>query len=126
MSEQELFRIGEVAKMYHMSVGTLRHYEQMGLLQPEYTDPATGYRYYSVRQFEQLPLTLECKYVRTTEEGNIIGEIVNISADERILDEKGGIDIQKLKPISYEPVYHGYYVLGEQVGTAFKDGAKLK
>ncbi len=126
MSDQELFRIGEVAKMYHMSVGTLRHYEQMGLLQPEYTDPATGYRYYSVRQFEQLPLTLECKYVRTTEEGNIIGEIVNISADERILDEKGGIDIQKLKPISYEPVYHGYYVLGEQVGTAFRDGAKLK
>lgn len=126
MSDQELFRIGEVAKMYHMSVGTLRHYEQMGLLQPEYTDPATGYRYYSVRQFEQLPLTLECKYVRTTEEGNIIGEMVNISADERILDEKGGIDIQKLKPISYEPVYHGYYVLGEQVGTAFRDGAKLK
>lgn len=126
MSDQELLRIGEVAKMYHMSVGTLRHYEQMGLLQPEYTDPATGYRYYSVRQFEQLPLTLECKYVRTTEEGNIIGEIVNISADERILDEKGGIDIQKLKPISYEPVYHGYYVLGEQVGTAFRDGAKLK
>lgn len=126
MSAQELFRIGEVAKMYHMSVGTLRHYEQMGLLQPEYTDPATGYRYYSVRQFEQLPLTLECKYVRKTEEGNIIGEIVNISADERILDEKGGIDIQKLKPISYEPVYHGYYVLGEQVGTAFRDGAKLK
>lgn len=126
MSDQELFRIGEVAKMCHMSVGTLRYYEQMGLLQPEYTDPATGYRYYSVRQFEQLPLTLECKYVRTTEEGNIIGEIVNISADERILDEKGGIDIQKLKPISYEPVYHGYYMLGEQVGTAFKDGAKLK
>lgn len=126
MSDQELLRIGEVAKIYHMSVGTLRHYEQMGLLQPEYTDPATGYRYYSVRQFEQLPLTLECKYVRTTEEGNIIGEIVNISADERILDEKGGIDIQKLKPISYEPVYHGYYVLGEQVGTAFRDGAKLK
>lgn len=126
MSDQELFRIGEVAKMYHMSVGTLRHYEQMGLLQPEYTDPATGYRYYSVRQFEQLPLTLECKYVRTTEEGNIIGEIVNISADERILDEKCGIDIQKLKPISYEPVYHGYYVLGEQVGTAFREGAKLK
>lgn len=122
MSDQELFRIGEVAKMYHMSVGTLRYYEQMRLLQPEYTDPATGYRYYSVRQFEQLPLTLECKYVRTTEEGNIIGEIVNISADERILDEKGGIDIQKLRMSRF----HGYYVLGEQVGTAFRDGAKLK
>lgn len=54
MAERELFQIGEVAKMYHLSVGTLRHYEQVGLLKPEYTDPATGYRYYSVRQFEQL------------------------------------------------------------------------
>lgn len=54
MAETELFQIGEVAKLYHLSVGTLRHYEQEGLLKPEYTDPATGYRYYSVRQFEQL------------------------------------------------------------------------
>ena len=46
MAERELFQIGEVAKMYHLSVGTLRHYEQVGLLKPEYTDPATGYRYY--------------------------------------------------------------------------------
>lgn len=51
---EELFQIGEVAKLYHVSVGTLRHYEQAGLLKPEYTDPDTGYRYYSVRQFEQL------------------------------------------------------------------------
>lgn len=54
MADAELFQIGEVAKMYHVSVGTLRHYEEVGLLRPEYTDPATGYRYYSVRQFERL------------------------------------------------------------------------
>ena len=54
MAERELFQIGEVAKMYHLSVGTLRHYEQVGLLAPEYVDPDTGYRYYGVRQFEQL------------------------------------------------------------------------
>lgn len=54
MSERELFQIGQVAKLYHLSVGTLRHYEKMGLLRPEYTDPATGYRYYSIRQFEEL------------------------------------------------------------------------
>ena len=34
MAERELFQIGEVAKMYHLSVGTLRHYEQVGLLKP--------------------------------------------------------------------------------------------
>lgn len=76
--------------------------------------------------FTQLPLTLECKYVRSTEEGNIIGEIVNISADERILGADGKIDMTKFRPISYEPVHNGYHVLGERVGTAFSDGMKLK
>lgn len=76
--------------------------------------------------FTQLPLTLECKYVHSTEEGNIIGEIVNISADERILGEDGKIDMEKFRPISYEPVHNGYHVLGERVGTAFGDGMKLK
>lgn len=74
----------------------------------------------------ELPLTLECNYVRTTEEGNIIGEIVNINADESILDANGDIDITKLRPISYEPVHNGYYVIGEKVGQAFSDGNALK
>ncbi len=54
MSGRDLFSIGEVARMFHLSPGTLRHYETLGLLTPEYTDPATGYRYYSTRQFEVL------------------------------------------------------------------------
>lgn len=49
-----MFLIGEVAKLFHISVGTLRHYEQEGLLKPEYTNENTGYRYYSARQFEAL------------------------------------------------------------------------
>ncbi len=54
MEKRELFQIGEVAKMFHLSVGSLRHYEKIGLLQPEYIDVETGYRYYSTRQFECL------------------------------------------------------------------------
>ena len=54
MENKKLFQIGDVAKMFHISVGSLRHYEQVGLLKPEYTDPETGYRYYSARQFEVL------------------------------------------------------------------------
>ena len=52
--KSEWFRIGEVSEMFHISVGLLRHYDKIGLLKPEYTDPETGYRYYSVRQFECL------------------------------------------------------------------------
>ena len=40
--------------MFRVSVSTLRHYEKIGLLAPEYVDPASGYRYYSTRQFECL------------------------------------------------------------------------
>lgn len=54
MDKQSLFRIGDVARLFNLSVGTLRHYEKSGLLQPETIDPATGYRYYSARQFEAL------------------------------------------------------------------------
>ena len=54
MNRAELFSIGDVAKLFHISVSSLRHYEQAGLLSPEWTDPATGYRYYSTRQFEVL------------------------------------------------------------------------
>ena len=51
---ENLFRIGDVAKLFHVSVSSLRHYEKLGLVSPEYVDPETGYRYYSTRQFEVL------------------------------------------------------------------------
>lgn len=49
-----LLRIGEAARLFNLSVGTLRHYEQMGLLEPAYVDPASGYRYYGARQLSTL------------------------------------------------------------------------
>ena len=50
----------------------------------------------------------------------------NVSADEKYLGDDGEIDLSKFTPITYDPVHHGYYRLGERVGNAFKDGAKLK
>lgn len=54
MEKNDLFQIGEVSRLFHISVGILRHYDKIGLVRPEYTDPDTGYRYYSARQFECL------------------------------------------------------------------------
>ncbi len=54
MKEHEMFQIGDIAKMFHLSVSSLRHYEKIGLVLPEYVDKETGYRYYSTRQFECL------------------------------------------------------------------------
>lgn len=54
MDKTKLFQIGEISKLFNISVSTLRHYEKIGLLAPEYTDPESGYRYYGIRQFEPL------------------------------------------------------------------------
>lgn len=53
-SKKDLYQIGEVARLFHLSISLLRHYDKTGLVTPEYTDPDTGYRYYSIRQFECL------------------------------------------------------------------------
>ena len=76
---------------------------------------------------EELPLVLECKLVSYDTETEIcIGEVVNVSVDDSILDAKGKIDLTKFKPICYDTDGHGYYTLSETVGQAFFDGKKLK
>lgn len=75
---------------------------------------------------KELPMTLECELVSYDEESNhLVGNIVNVSADESILTD-GKIDIRKLRPITYDTVNHDYLELGTKVGNAFADGKKLK
>ena len=77
--------------------------------------------------FEELPLCLECKLVSYDTQTEIcIGEVVNVSASEEILDKNGKINLKVFKPICYDCDGHGYYTLGDKVGNAFKDGLKLK
>jgi flavin reductase (DIM6/NTAB) family NADH-FMN oxidoreductase RutF len=75
----------------------------------------------------ELPMAVECRLISYDKEScRLVGEIVNVSADEKILDENGKIDPAKLDPIVFDPVNHAYLKLGEKVGDAFKDGMKLK
>lgn len=74
----------------------------------------------------ELPMTLECEMVSyDTESNHLVGRIVNVSADERILTD-GKIDYRKLRPITYDPISHRYIELGNVVGNAFADGKRLK
>lgn len=76
---------------------------------------------------EELPLALECKLISYDKETEIcVGEVVNVSVDDKILDGKGKIDLTKFKPLCYDCGGHGYYTLGEKVGQAFLDGLKIK
>lgn len=76
---------------------------------------------------EELPLTLECELDYIDEKsGCVYGKIVNVIADEKVLDESGNADLNKLNPISYDPASRSYFTMGEKVGKAFSVGAKLK
>jgi len=77
--------------------------------------------------FAELPMALECKLVSYDAEScRLVGEIVNVCADEKILGADGMIDLAKFIPITYDPVHHTYRKLGEEVGKAFSDGLRLK
>ena len=71
-------------------------------------------------------MTVECRLLKFNEDGICIGQIVNVSADECVLDDSGRVDAEKLEPICYDSVTHAYRVLGEKVGQAFSDGKKIK
>lgn len=75
---------------------------------------------------DELPMAIECRLIKFNEDGICIGEIVNVCADEAILDEKDKIDANLLDPIAYDGVTHAYLSLGEKVGQAFLDGQRLK
>lgn len=76
---------------------------------------------------DELPMALECKLISYDASScRLVGEIVNVSADERILNERGNIDPQKLEPITFDPANNAYLKLGEKVGNAFRDGISLK
>lgn len=74
----------------------------------------------------ELPLALECELTEVLPGGKYIGEIKNVSIDESALDADGNPDFSKLDVIVVDPINHGYYRLGDKVGTAFKDGFELK
>jgi DNA-binding transcriptional MerR regulator len=52
----EKLRIGQMAALNFVSVQTLRHYEEIGLLLPDEVDENTGYRYYDIRQSAKLDM----------------------------------------------------------------------
>ena len=71
----------------------------------------------------EYPLTLECKVV-SWKDGILIGEVVNMSADECVLTD-GKVDLEKLQPIVFDAAAMTYRALGEVVGKAWGAGKKF-
>lgn len=87
----------------------------------------TKSEYVDAPLIDELPMAVECRLVSYDPEScRLVGEIVNVSADESVLDVQGKIDPDKLEPITFDPIHNTYRKLGEKVGNAFRDGAALK
>ena len=55
----------------------------------------------------------------------VVGRIVNVSADEKVLSENGKIDPVKLNALIFDQFQNGYYIAKEKVGKAWNAGADL-
>ena len=76
----------------------------------------------------EFPVVMECELaevVQTETMYAIVGRIINVAAEESVLDEKGKVDPVKLDALIFDQFRHGYYVTGEQAGKAWNAGAGL-
>ena len=75
---------------------------------------------------EELPMTLECELISYDADRELLlGRVVNVSADERILGETGRIDADKARFLTLDPGSLRYRTVGPVVGQAFHDGLML-
>lgn len=75
-------------------------------------------------------LTLECRVIEMEENGEggarVVGEVVNWSADESILNAEGKVDLAKLKPIIFDSSALVYRTVGDSIGQAWHSGKKFQ
>ena len=79
MENKKYISIKEMAKLRNMTAETLRYYDRIGLFQPEYVDPNTKYRYYSLSQYEKLGTIRELRQL-----GMSIDEITDYFNDRNL------------------------------------------
>ena len=78
---------------------------------------------------EEFPLVLECKVIKVVEIGlhtEFIGEVVDVKADSDVLNQQGLPDIEKVKPILWNPAGMTYHRVGDPIGQAFSMGKSGK
>ena len=73
---------------------------------------------------QEFPFVMECELIECGEYG-VVGKIVNVTADEAILDESGKIDVTKAGMILFDQFRAGYDTIGEKAGQAWVTGKAL-
>ena len=76
-----MFKIGEFSQLCQVTTSVLRYYDEIGIFEPAYVDPFTGYRYYSLQQLPRLNriLSLRDLDLSLTEIDQIINEQTSLN-----------------------------------------------
>ncbi|MBQ1355466.1 MAG: flavin reductase family protein, partial [Solobacterium sp.] len=77
---------------------------------------------------DEFPVVMECELLEHLKDEHvsaIVGKIVNVKADEEVLDEKGKVDVLKLNAIMFDQFRNGYYMTGRKAGQAWNAGKEL-
>jgi flavin reductase (DIM6/NTAB) family NADH-FMN oxidoreductase RutF len=76
----------------------------------------------------EFPMVLECRVIQTIEIGlhtEFVGEILDIKAEEGVIGKNGNPDMEKLKPIAYEPLNRRYFRIGDLLAKAHSVGREI-
>ncbi len=71
---------------------------------------------------DEFPVVIECAVREIFELGlhtQFVGEILEVKADDGVLNSKGKIDIEKVKPIIFTPFAGTYHGVGRKLQDAF-------
>lgn len=77
---------------------------------------------------QEFPVTMECELLDVIDNDQsytIIGKVVNVCADEEVLDNDKKVDPLKLNALIFDTFGLNYYTVGEKVGKAWKEGKSL-
>ena len=75
----------------------------------------------------EFPLVMECELAEIVNTENlhaVVGRIVNVAAEESVLDADGKVDVAKLEAFAFDNFRSGYYAMGEKAGQAWDNGNK--
>ena len=81
-----MYRIGEFSQITELPIKTIRYYDEIGILKPNFVDPFTKYRMYDLKNLEDCKkIILLKRFGFTLEE---IKTMLNGSISEQILEDK--------------------------------------
>jgi len=114
------------------SANQAKEADYVGTVSGRITDKFAACNWHPVRSelvdapyVDEAPLVLECRLLHSLELGlhtQFVGEIVDVKADLSVMGERGYPDIEKVKPMIWDPAHQGYYSIGTFLGKAWDNG----